>query len=83
MESVKDINMKFGIDTMPTTPIEWENNILFGAKDGNVYLIDKDGKYKSLLFLGNARVHSVQQIGYNQFLASNMDGQIVVFKIFN
>ncbi len=74
---VKDINMKFGIDTMPTTPIEWEKNILFGAKNGNVYLIDKDGKYKSLIFLGSSRVQNVQQIGYNQFLASNMDGQIV------
>ena len=80
---VKDINMKFGIDTMPTTPIEWESNIIFGAKNGNVYLIDKNNKYKSLLFLGNARVHSVQQIGYNQFLASNMDGEIVVFKLYN
>ena len=80
---VKDINMKFGTDTMPTTPIEWSNNIIFGAKNGNVYLIDKKHKYKSLLFLGNARTHSVQQIGYNSFLASNMDGQIVVFKLFN
>lgn len=80
---VKDINMKYGIDTMPTTPIEWNDNILFGAKNGNVYLIDKKHKYKSLLFLGDARVHSVQQIGYNSFLASNMDGQIVIFKIYN
>ena len=63
--------------------LEWSNNIIFGAKNGNVYLIDKKHKYKSLLFLGNARTHSVQQIGYNSFLTSNMDGQIVVFKLFN
>jgi len=80
---VKDIDMKFGTDTMPTTPIEWSNNILFSAKNGNVYSIDKNKKYKSLLFLGDARVHSIQQIGYNEFLVSNMDGQIVVFKLFN
>ena len=80
---VKDVNMKFGIDTMPTTPIEWNNIVLFGAKNGNVYLLDKKYKYKSLLFLGDARVQSVQQIGYNTFLASNVDGKIVVFKLFN
>jgi len=80
---MKDINIKFGLDNMPTTPIEWNSNIIFGAQNGNVYLIDKNKKYKSLLFLGDARVHSVQQIGYNKFLASNMDGQIVVFKLYN
>ncbi|MEN8191509.1 MAG: PQQ-binding-like beta-propeller repeat protein [Bacteroidota bacterium] len=80
---VRDINMKFGIDTNPTTPIEWQDNILFSGKNGNIYKIDKDNKFKSLLFLGTARTHSVQQVGYNKFIASNMDGQIVVFKLYN
>ena len=78
---VKDINMKFGIDTMPTVPIEWNSNILFGAKDGHVYMIDKKNKFKPILFLGTARVHSVQRISDGIFLASNMDGNIVVFNL--
>ena len=80
---MQDINMKFGIDTNPTTPIEWQDIVLFSGKNGNIYKIDKNYKYKSILYLGDTRTHSVQQVGYNKFLASNMDGQIVVFKLYN
>ena len=78
---IKSVKMDFGIDTMPTEPIEWKDKILFGAKDGNVYSIDNKYKSKQLLFLGTSRVHSVQHVKDNIFIASNMDGKVVLFKL--
>lgn len=78
---VKDINMKFGIDTMPVTPIEWNKQILFGAKNGRVYKINENYRYQTILFLGSSRVHSVQHIGGNMFIVSNMDGKVVQFRL--
>jgi outer membrane protein assembly factor BamB len=78
---VRDIDMKFGIDTMPTKPIEWKDYILFGSKSGFVYRIDKKWNFEPVLYLGPARVHSVQHVRDNIFLASNMDGRIVLFKL--
>jgi outer membrane protein assembly factor BamB len=80
-EIIKQVNLNYKVDTMPVIPIEWNSNIIFGAKDGNVYMIDNQFGYKPLLFTGTARVHSVQHIKNNIFAASNMDGKIFVFKI--
>ena len=79
----KTINMKFGLDTMPTIPIEWNDRILLSSQNGNVYRINKKNKYTSVLFLGTSRVHSVQIIDDNRLLVSNMDGKIVIFEITN
>lgn len=78
---VKDLNLKFGVDTMPVTPIEWNKNILFGTKNGDVYLIGKNYSAKKLFFMGTSRVHTIQHVKGNQFLASNMDGKLVLFSI--
>ncbi len=78
---VKELNLKFGLDTMPVEPIEWNGNILFGGKNGFIYLIDENFRYKKILFLGTARVHTVKHIKDNMFAASNMDGTIAIFKI--
>ncbi|MBU0473582.1 MAG: PQQ-binding-like beta-propeller repeat protein [Bacteroidetes bacterium] len=78
---IKTINVGFGLDTMPTEPIEWNNKIVFSSQNGNIYRINEKLKYKSVLFLGNARVHSVQIIDDKRLMASNMDGNIVIFNI--
>ncbi len=79
---VRDMNLKFGIDTMPVTPIEYGKNILFGSKNGNIYKIDRvNFSFETILFLGASRAHSVQMINDNIFLASNMDGSLAVFTL--
>lgn len=78
---IRKIDLQFGLDTMPITPIEWNGNIIFGAKNGIVYLIDKDYKFKKLFFAGTARLHSVQHVKENIFAASNMDGKIILFSV--
>jgi hypothetical protein len=69
------------LDTMPNQLIDWNQNIIFGCKDGTIYLIDKDYKVNPLFFMGTSRIHSVQHVTENTFAASNMDGKILVFKI--
>lgn len=78
---IKVVNVGYGLDTMPIQIIEWNGNIIFGAKNGIVYLVDKNFNSYPLLFLGTARLHSVQHINDNLFAVSNMDGKIVLFKI--
>ncbi len=78
---VKEINPDFGLDTMPVSPIEWNGNIIFGAKNGFVYLINNQYEWTPVVFTGTARVHSVQHVKDNTFAASNMDGKIFVFSL--
>ncbi len=68
---------------MPSIPLEDNNNIIFGSKNGNVYLIDKAGKMHTLFFMGTSRVHSIKKIDENKYIALNMDGIVVVFSIKN
>ncbi len=78
---VQDINIKFGLDTMPCEPIEWNGNVLFGSKNGNIYRIQKDFKFAPVLFMGSARIHTIQNPKDNIFFASNMDGTLVMFTL--
>ena len=80
-KSIKEIDLNFGLDTMPCEPIEWNDKIIFGGKDGMVYLINKDYSWEPLFFTGTARVHSIQHIKNNMFAASNMDGKIFIFTL--
>jgi len=75
------VKVKYGIDTMPITPIEHDRKVIFSSKNGNIYRITKRYRYKTVLFLGTARVHSIQQIDNKRLMASNMDGKIVIFNI--
>ncbi len=71
----------YELDTNPIEIASVDNLAMFGTKEGNVYRVDLDQKkYKKLLFLGNARPHSIQVLENNKFLYSNMDGRIVIFK---
>jgi outer membrane protein assembly factor BamB/predicted phosphodiesterase len=78
---LKEVNVKYGTDTTPCEPLEDNGNILFGSKNGMIYLIDANFNFKSLIFLGSSRVHSIQKLQENIYMASNMDGTIIVFKI--
>ncbi|HEX2868977.1 MAG TPA: PQQ-binding-like beta-propeller repeat protein [Ignavibacteriales bacterium] len=78
---IKEVDMKFGLDTDPVTPIEYDGNVIFGSKNGIVYQIDKNYNYRPLLFTGTARTHTVIPLGRGTFAASNMNGRIFVFSI--
>jgi len=78
---IKTVNVDFGLDTTPNKPIEWNNRIIFSAKNGNIYRINDKFKFRSVLYLGTARMHSVQIIDAKRLLASNMDGEIIIFNI--
>ena len=78
-KAIKKIKMDYEVDTMPVTPIGWNENILFGSKDGKIYLINRDYKWEPLLFLGTSRVQNIFRIGQNKFVVSNMDGRIIMF----
>ncbi len=90
---IKNINLGYGLDTSPNEILEFNGNIIFGGKNGIIYLIDKNYNSKKLLFLGNSRVHSIYQIFVrprqsaetggkeNTFVSTNMDGKIVVFSL--
>jgi outer membrane protein assembly factor BamB/predicted phosphodiesterase len=78
---IKEIKIGYGFDLSPITPLEWNGNIIFGSKEGKIYLIDKNNNYNALLFLGTARLLNIFYLKKNIFAASNMDGKIVVFEI--
>jgi outer membrane protein assembly factor BamB/predicted phosphodiesterase len=78
---IKEVKVGFSLDTMPNQLMDWNENIIFGSKNGNIFFIDKSYHVQSLFFMGTSRLHSVQQINENIFAASNMDGKIVVFRI--
>lgn len=80
-KNVKKVKVEYGLDTMPVDPIEWRGNILFGSKNGTVYLIDRKYNPVPLFFLGTARLQNIFQIGSSSFALSNMDGKIFFFKI--
>lgn len=77
----KEIKIGYSLDTMPIQISEWNGNIIFGSKNGIVYLIDKSLNAQQLFFMGTARIHSIQHVKDNVFAASNMDGNLVVFKL--
>ena len=76
----KTIDMKFGLDTGPVQPIEVNGTVYFGGKNGIIYSIDKNYNYTPMLFMGTARTHTLQMLDDKRIVASNMDGNIVVFK---
>jgi outer membrane protein assembly factor BamB len=76
-----EYNINHELDTMPVKPIEENGYVYFGVKSGKVFRIDLSAKkYRTLFFMGTARVHTVVELGDNEFAVSNMDGKIVVFE---
>ncbi|MFZ0452239.1 MAG: PQQ-binding-like beta-propeller repeat protein [Ignavibacteriaceae bacterium] len=78
---IKEIKIDYNVDTSPVKPIEWDNNILFGAENGIVYLIDQNYNWKKLFFAGTARLNNVNHIKDSIFCVSNIDGNVVVFTL--
>lgn len=78
---IKEVDLKFGLDTMPVRILEDNGNIFLSAKNGWVYLIGQDWQPRKLLFLGTARVNSVVALGGGAYAVNNMDGKIVVFSL--
>ncbi len=79
---VKNMNLDYGLDTLPVRVIEADGKVMFGCKNGMVFYMDKDRlKPKKAMQMGAARVHSVKHFRDNIFVAVNMDGKIVMYKI--
>ena len=78
---IKEVKVGYSLDTMPNQLKDWAGKIIFGSKNGKVYLIDREYNSKPLLFMGTARIHTIEHLSENTFAASNMDGKIVVFKV--
>ena len=78
---MKEIKIDYKTDTSPTEPIEYNNNILFGAENGNVYLIDQNYNWEKLFFAGTAKLNNIAQVKDDIFSVSNIDGRIVVFSL--
>ena len=78
---IKEIKMDYNTDTSPVEPVEWDKKILFGAENGNVYLLDQNDSWKKLLFAGTAKLNNINHIKENIFSVSNIDGKIIVFEI--
>lgn len=78
---IKEVSVGFSLDTMPIEISDWNQNVIFGCKNGMVYLIDSKYNVYKLFFMGTSRVHSILHLKENLFAASNMDGKIIVFKI--
>ncbi|MGE5363387.1 MAG: PQQ-binding-like beta-propeller repeat protein [Bacteroidota bacterium] len=79
-KKISEINLKYGVNIMPTVPVEKAGQILVGLENGTLYSVDKTNKAEALLFAGTARLHSVQVMDEGLFAVSNMDGKIVIFK---
>ena len=77
----KKIKCTFGNDPDPSSILEINKEYLFGAGDGVIYRIDKTFKCSQLLYLGNARITTLQSVGDNLIAAANCDGNIVLFKL--
>jgi outer membrane protein assembly factor BamB len=77
----KKIKCAFGNDPDPSTILEINNEYIFGAGDGTIYRIDKTFKCTPVIYLGNARITTLQTVGDNIIAAANCDGKIVLFKL--
>jgi len=77
----KKIKCGFGNDPNPSTILEINNDYLFGTGDGMIYRVDKNSKCTPVLFMGNARITTLQSVGDNLVAAANCDGKIVLFKL--
>jgi len=78
---IKEFDLKYGLDITPTEIVEDGGKIVFGAKNGTVFEIDKDYNFRPVLFMGNSRINNVVRIKGNIYSAINMDGRIVIFEI--
>ena len=77
----KKIKCPFGNDPDPSCIIEINNGYLFGTGNGVIYCIDKTFKCTPVVYLGNARITTLQSVGDNVIAAANCDGHMMLFKL--
>jgi outer membrane protein assembly factor BamB len=80
-KQIKEIKMNYGEDQSSIKPVEWNNKIIFGEGNGNIYLIDQKYDWKKLIFAGTAGLTDIIHIKDNVFGVSNVDGKIVLFNV--
>lgn len=78
---IKTLDIKFGLDTSPVSPIEAAGTILFGTKKGVIYGIDDKFRTFPVIFCGTSRIAGLSNAGTESFAAINMDGKVILFKI--
>jgi outer membrane protein assembly factor BamB len=80
---IKEINLNFGEDKMPSALFEVNGNIVFGSQNGCVYSINKNYNTQKVLFLGTAGILDVQNIKEDIYTTLNIDGTLSVFRLKN
>ena len=78
---IKEFDMKYGLDITPTEIVEENGKVVFGAKNGTIFEIDKYNNFRPILFMGVSRINNVVRLINDTYCAINMDGRVVVFKI--
>ncbi|MCX7797734.1 MAG: PQQ-binding-like beta-propeller repeat protein [Melioribacter sp.] len=76
----KKIKVDLAFSNSLSQPIEIDN-LIFLCDNNFIGYIDTKYNFIKSLFLGNAPIHTVNKIGANKFLSSNIDGNIVIFKL--
>jgi len=57
------------------------NGMIYFINNGNINFIDNKNTVQTVLFLGNAPVHPITKIENNKYVASNIDGRIIIFTL--
>ena len=79
-KKAKEYNLKYGVENVPDVPLEKGSGIYFGTQSGVVYRVDAK-EFAPLFFMGIARCNQLLSIGADTFVASNIDGKIVAFRV--
>jgi outer membrane protein assembly factor BamB len=75
-------SLGYGLDTNPINISVIKDKVLIPAKNGNLYILDRDtGKLLKSFFLGNSRLNEILSINKSQILISNMDGKIYLINL--
>lgn len=77
---IKEIVTKQGIDKSNST-IYGNTTAIYGVQNGFIYQIDSKNKQKELIKVGDTYLHSVIPFYQDFYLASNIDGKLVVFQL--
>lgn len=72
----------YGLDTNPINISVIENKVLIPAKNGHLYILEKEtGKLLKSFFLGNSRLNEILLISKSQLIISNMDGKVYLINL--
>ncbi len=72
----------YGLDTNPINISVITNKVLVPAKNGLLYVLDKEtGDLLKTFFLGKSRLNEIIPINKSQIIISNMDGKIYLINL--